>query len=580
MYSSRLRRLAAACRHALPFFLTFVLAGPAAAAQHEVHGTVVDQSGRPLPRAYVRALDRSSIEIAGTFTDEAGRFRLAVTVDDCRVEASLTGFEPAAVPCGTGASLRVALPVAPIHETVVVTATRTEAPAGQVGASVTAFTAEDLARRQSPLVVDLLRNSPGVAVVRTGGPGTVTSLFVRGGESNYNKVLLDGIPLNEPGGTFNFSNLTTDNLERVEIVRGAQSALFGSDAMASVVQLLTKRPDHADNRPHSKRLRRRRTYDTLHANAGVSGAAGRLDYTLGAARLTTDNRAPNNAFENTTLSANVGVAVSDTATVRFIGRGEPGTRRHTGSDRIRPARPRRVLPAPRRRCGTLVRSAGDADVPSARDVLAVDLELSVNQPRARSAVHAAVRRTGRAVSVFRFRLRQPYGSAAPSTRAIQADWRLSSDASHGDQRLTMLVDWNGERAVLKDALASTQTPASRDNLGWSIQHQALWRRVFVTAGARVEHNDSFGTAAVPRGSIVLVAHESSGAVGETKLKANAGLGIKEPTVLQSFSLSPFFLGNPALQPERARTAEVGVEQRLAADRVRSKRRGSTTSSGT
>ena len=76
---------------------------------------------------------------------------------------------------------------------------------------------------------------------RAGGLGTVTSLFVRGGESNHNKVLLDGIPLNEPGGTFNFSNLTTEHLERVEIVRGAQSALFGSDAMASVVQLITKR---------------------------------------------------------------------------------------------------------------------------------------------------------------------------------------------------------------------------------------------------------------------------------------------------------------------------------------------------
>src|SRR5436305_311773 len=83
---------------------------------------------------------------------------------------------------------------------------------------------------------------------RAGAPGGVTSFFVRGGESNHNKVLLDGIPLNEPGGTFNFSNLTTDNLERVEIVRGAQSALFGSDAMASVVQLFTKKADRTESR--------------------------------------------------------------------------------------------------------------------------------------------------------------------------------------------------------------------------------------------------------------------------------------------------------------------------------------------
>jgi vitamin B12 transporter len=104
---------------------------------------------------------------------------------------------------------------------VIVTATRTEAPSGQVASSVTVFTADEIARRQAPPVADLLRSSPGVMVVRTGAYGGVTSLFVRGGESSYNKVLLDGIPLNEPGGTFNFSNVTSEGLQRVELVRGA-----------------------------------------------------------------------------------------------------------------------------------------------------------------------------------------------------------------------------------------------------------------------------------------------------------------------------------------------------------------------
>src|SRR5437762_9583234 len=214
--------------------------GAASAAGREIAGSVVDQSGRALPRAYVRAIDASSKEIAGTFADESGKFHLTVSVDDCRVDATLTGFVPATAAC-SAQPLRLTLAVAPIQETVVVTATRTEAPAGQVGASVTAFTAEDLERRRVPLVADLLRATPGVQVIRTGAPGGVTSLFVRGGESSYNKVLLDGIPLNEPGGTFDFSGLTTDDLDRLEIVRGAHSALFGSDAMASVVQLITKR---------------------------------------------------------------------------------------------------------------------------------------------------------------------------------------------------------------------------------------------------------------------------------------------------------------------------------------------------
>ena len=132
---------------------------------------------------------------------------------------------------------------------MVVSATRTEAPTSQVGAAVTVFTAEEIERRDVPLVGELLRATPGVTVVRSGGLGNVTSLFVRGGESSYNKVLLDGIPLNEPGGTFNFSNLTTDFVERVEVVRGAQSALFGSDAMASVVQMVSSAPPRGVSHP-------------------------------------------------------------------------------------------------------------------------------------------------------------------------------------------------------------------------------------------------------------------------------------------------------------------------------------------
>jgi outer membrane cobalamin receptor len=155
--------------------------------------------------------------------------------------------------------------------------------------------------------------------------------------------------------------------------------------------------------------------------------------------------------------------------------------------------------------------------------------------------------------------------------SYQADVRLADDTTHGNQLLTLVGDWDGERADLEDRVAQTTTPASRNNAGVSLQHQALWRRVAVTAGGRFEHNASFGNAAVPRGSLVVVAHEAGGAngpIGDTRLHGAAGLGIKEPTLLQSFSPSPFFRGNPDLAPERSRSVEVGLEQRLAADRTR------------
>jgi len=121
---------------------------------------------------------------------------------------------------------------------------------------------------------------------------------------------------------------------------------------------------------------------------------------------------------------------------------------------------------------------------------------------------------------------------------------------------------------LRDELAGDETTASRNNIGVTLEQQALWRRVSASGGVRFEHNASFGNAAVPRASVAIVAHPAKGSFGQTRLKATAGTGIKEPTIVQSFSRNDFFLGNPDLEPERSRTFDAGIEQRLAHDRVK------------
>ena len=150
------------------------------------------------------------------------------------------------------------------QETVIVTATNTEAPASQIGASVTAFTADDMDRRRDPMVTDLLRTSPGAMVDSNRTFGGVASLFVRGGDSDDNKVLLDGIPLNEPGGTFNFGNLTTDNLEPVEDrARCAVGALrLGRDRRASCSSSRSRRSAPTRIRRHPPRSKADRS-DTV-----------------------------------------------------------------------------------------------------------------------------------------------------------------------------------------------------------------------------------------------------------------------------------------------------------------------------
>jgi vitamin B12 transporter len=551
--------------------VAYIIAPAPVWAADTLSGIVVDQSGRAVPRAFVRAVAGNGVEMARTFADESGRFIVSVGErSSCSVEVTLTGFEPALVPCSAfpnDGSRRVELRVSPVRETVLVTATRTEAPTGQIGASVTVLTSEDLERRQMPLLADLLTTTPGAMVVRSGAPGSLTSLFVRGGESDYNKVLLDGVPLNEPGGSFYLNNLTTEHLDRVEIVRGAYSSLFGSDAMSSVIQLFTRRADGAARRPRVSAQLDGGTYGTTHATASVSGAGGRVDYTAGAAQFNSDNRAPNSRLENTTLTANIGIALAGAATLRFVGRAEV---EHVGT------------PGPT----AFGRPDMDAFFERADGVFSISLDQRVLRTVRQRVMYSISRSSQTSTNVnldppfratFEGRtairtssdfLNDRYADFRHHHASYQIDARLADGSRRGSHLLTVLADWDGERADQEDRLAPTSTRNIRNNFGVSAQQQVLWRRVFLTAGGRIEHNESFGTVAVPRGTLAYVVRRGSTALGETRIKISGGAGIKEPTMLESFSVSPFFLGNPNLRPERSRSYEVGFDQRFARDRAK------------
>src|SRR5438093_925273 len=123
---------------------------------------------------------------------------------------------------------------------VIVSATKAEAPGSALTQAVTVISGEDLRARGVTRVTDALREVPGAALVQSGSFGAVTSLFLRGGESRYTKVLIDGVPVNAPGGFFDLSHLTTDNIDRIEIVRGPASVLYGADAVSGIVQIFTR----------------------------------------------------------------------------------------------------------------------------------------------------------------------------------------------------------------------------------------------------------------------------------------------------------------------------------------------------
>ncbi|SVB27754.1 uncharacterized protein METZ01_LOCUS180608, partial [marine metagenome] len=123
---------------------------------------------------------------------------------------------------------------------LVVTASPTPRAIEGVANHVSILSGEDLRASGINHVGEALRNVAGLHVIRNGSIGSVTSLFLRGGESDYTLVLVDGMQVNQPGGGFDFASLTTDNVERIEIVRGPGSALYGSDAMAGVVHIITR----------------------------------------------------------------------------------------------------------------------------------------------------------------------------------------------------------------------------------------------------------------------------------------------------------------------------------------------------
>jgi vitamin B12 transporter len=189
-------------------------------------------------------------------------------------------------------------------EQVVVSATRFDIPLDQSPASVSVITSEDLENKQIERVSDALREVPGLSVVQTGAAGQLTSVFTRGLRSEHTQVLLDGVPINQGlQGAFNFADLTTDDIDRIEVVRGPQSTLYGPRALAGVIQIFTKQ---GEGPPGIQSSAEGGSYDTFREKLQSDGKIGQFDYSVGASRLDTDNARPNNQYRNSAAIANLG----------------------------------------------------------------------------------------------------------------------------------------------------------------------------------------------------------------------------------------------------------------------------------
>jgi vitamin B12 transporter len=443
----------------------------------------------------------------------------------------------------------------PIMDETVVTATRTATPVRELGVSTTVITEEEIEERRAVDMLDVLRTVSGINIVQNGGRGGTTSLYLRGGEDNFTKVLIDGVSVNLAGGGFNFGNLLTENFERIEIVRGPQSALYGSDAISGVINFITA---PGEGKPSLRVSTANGTYLKSDFNyigeqsVGFSGGNEWIGANLAYARVDDNGYLDvNQDFWNNTFSGRMDVYSMDKLDLTFTGRYEQSKLKFpTGDagDRYSPLDPNQDLKT----------DDGVGGIKAQYRMLSW-LEHNVllgyhynkqdyNDPEDLpadpfGAFSSDTKETSRSID-YHFNIRYP------TTETIESIFTAGFEYLDEDYDLQT-------RSIFSGIESTDNLDKNRDNWGWYAQEQlTLFDRLHLTAGARYEDNSEFGNEFVPRGSMAYDLTQSG-----TVLRAAAGKGFKTPTFTEQFSQG-FATGNPDLDPEKSYSWEVGVDQAL------------------
>jgi vitamin B12 transporter len=523
-------------------FLIVLSVAPDSIAQSQtarISGIVTDPLGSVIADAQVSA---ASIPAAGSPTRSVstgdGRFNLTLPPGRYRVTIARDSFATAeqeiTIAAGETRELQVRLALEPLSSKVVVTSQTLPLDAESSPAPLTILTREQIDQRVATSLPDLLATQPGFSLGRTGPEGGSASLFLDGGNSNYTKVLVDGVPANIPGGLIDFSNFTLDNIDKIEVVHGAESALYGSDAMDGVIQIFTHRG--TTRIPEFTAFADGGNFSSGRGGAELSGLLGRFDYSAGVSDLETAGQGPNDAFRDRTLSGNFGWRVSDTARIGL-------SLRDNDSDAGTPGQ-------------TLLQPANLTDSIALHDF---DAGLHADFT---TGSHWHHQLSGTELYSREFNFDPTFPSFFQYNRA-----GFSGESTYLVHAVAVTAGYEYE--VENGFLSFIDMHARRNNQSgfFDVRWQPI-ARLTLDAGARAEDDSYFGTRVVPRAGASYVLRTARGAFGDTRLHAAYGQGIVEPRFDQSFGEDPCFPGNPNLSPEESRTVHAGVDQKLASDRVR------------
>src|SRR3984885_9441298 len=536
-------------------FLLFVLLAAASAADLKVK--VVDPQSAAVPGAQVSLFAKgtatplkiaaSSAEGIATFNElSSGSYQIQVLAPGVAAQTEDVAAHSDAI--------TIQLHLATASETVVVTATRTPVQASETGADVATLEDGQLEAMHPVASDDALRFLPGAVVNTAGQRGGLSSLFVRGGNSNYNKVIVDGVSVTEAGGTIDLGTLSLAEAGRLEFLRGAQSTLYGSDAMSSVIQIWTR--TGTTSVPELRFGADAGNYGTENGYASLAGSRGRFDYNVFGNQFNTSGSGPNDDYSNSLEGANLGFSVSDQISLRLRVRhdnsatGVPGAWNFNGNNVF--------------------------DIGGVTYLLSPDLGGSAHQNDTLASLDLAAK-TGpnwtHHVTGFEYNLKTtnldsgispedtPFGTINTPFEAL-VDFNRAGFDYQGDYverswaHTTIGYEFEDENGFVSGG------HGLRLNEAAYVQQALTLRRLNVIAGGRFAHNTTFGNIGLPRVALGFQALRGGRIFSGTRLNFSYATGIKEPRFEETFVSSQFQLPNLNLKAERNRALEAGFQQNL------------------
>ncbi len=458
---------------------------------------------------------------------------------------------------------------------IVVSATTLPTPASEIASAVTVITGQELQREQIRTIPDALRTVPGLNVVQTGGPGGQTAVFMRGTNSNHVKVLVDGIDIGDPStpnGAFDFAHLLTGDIERIEVLRGPQSGLYGSDAIGGVISIVTKK---GEGPPKLTARLEGGSFGTFNQSANLSGSQDRFNYSFSALHLrSTDNpvtpldllapgeKRNNDSYDNWTYSTKLGADLSDNLTLNAVARYTDAKLLFTGDDYVNFATPAPEAMRDTQRNhklftrGEAVWSLFDGKL---KNYFGVDYVNHWNwnfDPNPDSFT--------------------PFGSVAPPSTSVgerlQYDWRGVAQVMRGEtlvlglQHETQKLRTDSTGSAVGGVFVPVETYAQNTNKAAYAELQSdIAKRFFLVSNIRYDDNASFGPHTTWRVAPAVIVPGT-----ETKLKGSYGTGFKAPTLTELYVNNPSIgqVANPNLRPEISKGYDYGFEQPLFNGRLR------------